>query len=83
MPKDKYFMNFEEWERFHKNLNKAAAICSKSIEEVGNAFGRAAKILRSYKVYKAIYEVNKYIKEQEKMETINSKKIIKDSHKVK
>ena len=48
------------------NLNKAAKACSKAVKEVGDAFGRVAKILRDDKFYKAVYEANEYIKEQEK-----------------
>ena len=67
IPKDKFFMTNEEWERFHKNLNKAVAACSVSIRELGNAFGRVAKVLRDDKFYKAISEANKYIEEQKKI----------------
>jgi len=53
-----------ELKRFHKRLYKAFAACSKSIGEIGDAFGEAAKILRDDKFYKAICEANKYIEEQ-------------------
>ena len=56
-----------EWERFHKSLNKAVAAVSMSVGELGNAFGRVAKILRDDKFYKAICEANKYIEEQERL----------------
>ena len=56
-----------ESERFYKSLDKAVTVCSMSIEELGNAFGRMAKILRDDKFYNAICEANKYIKEQEKI----------------
>ena len=60
-------MTNKEWKRFSKNLHKAAVACSKSVLEVGNAFGRAAKILRSYKVYKAFFDINEYMEEQKKI----------------
>jgi hypothetical protein len=47
----------EERERFHKNLNKTVAAVSMSVGELGNAFGRVAKILR---------KANKYIAENDK-----------------
>jgi len=56
-----------EWERFSKNLNKAVVAISMSVKELGDAFGRAAKILRDDKFYKAICEANKYIKERKKI----------------
>ena len=56
-----------EWERFHKSLDKAVAAVSMSVRELGNAFGRVAKILRDDKFYKAICEANKYIEEQERL----------------
>ena len=49
-----------EWERFHKSLNKAVAAVSMSVGELGNAFGRVAKILRDDKFYKAVCETNEY-----------------------
>lgn len=52
-----------EWERFHEKLNKAVAAVSMSIRELGNAFGRVAKILRDDKFYKVVCEANKYIEE--------------------
>ncbi|GAI92239.1 unnamed protein product, partial [marine sediment metagenome] len=52
-----------EWERFSKSLNKAAIAMSKSVGELGDAFGRVAKALKDDKFYKAICEANKYIKE--------------------
>jgi hypothetical protein len=67
VPKDKFFMTKAEWKRFHKNLNKAVATVSISVKELGNAFGRVAKILKDDKFYKAICKANKYIKEQEKI----------------
>ena len=63
IPKDKFFMTEKEWKRFHKSLNKAVAAISMSVGELGNAFGRVAKILRDDKFYKAICKANKYIKE--------------------
>ena len=53
-----------EWERFSGSLNKAIVACSKSVKELGDAFGRVAKILRNDKFYKAICEANKYIEEK-------------------
>lgn len=61
IPKDKFFMTDEEWEGFHKSLEKAVAACSKSIGELGNAFERVARILKDDKFYKAICKANKYI----------------------
>jgi len=58
-----------EWERFSESLNKAVAAVSISIKELGNAFGRAAKILKDDKFYNAIREANEYIEEhKEKIE---------------
>jgi len=56
-----------EWERFSESLNKAVAAMSMSVKELGNAFGRAAKILRDDKFYKAVCKANKYIEEQERL----------------
>lgn len=56
-----------EWERFSESLNKAVVATLMSVEELGNAFGRAAKILRNDKFYKAIRKANKYIEEQERL----------------
>jgi len=67
IPKDKFFMTNEEWEGFYKNLNKAFAVCSKSISEIGNAFGKVAKILKDDKFYNAVCEANKYVEEQRKI----------------
>lgn len=57
-----------EWERFHKSLNKAVAALSMGVKELGEAFGKMAKILRDDKFYKAICKANKYIEEHEKIE---------------
>ena len=65
--KDKFFMTEKEWERFHKNLNKAVAAVSMSVGELGNAFGRAAKILKNDKFYKAMCEANKYIEKHKRL----------------
>ena len=65
--KDKFFMTEKEWERFHKNLNKAVAAVSMSVGELGNAFRRVAKILRNDKFYKAMCEANKYIEEHKRL----------------
>jgi len=56
-----------EWERFYKSLNKAVAALSVSVKELGDAFGRMARILRDDKFYKAICETNKYIEEKERL----------------
>lgn len=56
-----------EWERFSKSLNKAVAAMSMGVKELGNAFGRAAKILRDDKFYNAVCKANKYIEEQERL----------------
>ena len=56
-----------EWERASEILNKAGAAMSMSVKELGDAFGRVAKILRDDKFYKAICEANKYIKEHERL----------------
>ncbi len=60
-------MTEKEWEKFHKSLNKTIAAISMSIGELGNAFGRVAKILRDDKFYRAVCEANKYIEEHEKV----------------
>lgn len=56
-----------EWERLSESLNKAVAAMSMSVKELGNAFGRAAKILKDDKFYKAICKANRYIEEQRKI----------------
>ena len=56
-----------EWERFHERLNKAVAAMSMNVEELGDAFGKVAKILRDDKFYKAVCEVNKYIEKNNKL----------------
>jgi len=56
-----------EWERFSKSLNKAVAAMSMSVGELGNAFGRVAKILKNDKFYKTICEANKYIEEHKRL----------------
>ena len=56
-------MTIVEWERLHKDLNKAIATYSISIRELGYVFGRMAKILKDDKFYKAICKANKYIEE--------------------
>lgn len=56
-----------EWERFSESLNKAVVAVSMSVKELGDAFGRVAKILRDDKFYKAICKANKYIEEQERL----------------
>jgi len=49
-------------EKIYKmRINKAVIVISMSIKELGNAFGKVAKILRDDKFYKAICEANKYI----------------------
>jgi len=64
---DKYFMSMAEWERFYKNLNKVITVSLKSIKELGDAFGRVAKILKDDKFYEAICKADKYIEEQERL----------------
>jgi len=56
-----------EWERVSESLNKAVAAVSMSIRELGNAFGRMAKVLKNDKFYKAIREANKYIEEHKRL----------------
>ena len=56
-----------EWERFHERLNKVVAAMSMSVKELGDAFGRVARILRDDKFYKAICKANEYIKEQKRL----------------
>ena len=68
------FMTEKECERFHKNLNKTVAAISMSVGELGNAFGRVAKILRDDKFYKAICKANKYIEEKDKLKERNNAK---------
>lgn len=63
-----------EWERFSKSLNKAAIAISKSIGELGNTFGRVAKVLKDDKFYKAICKANKYIEEKERLKERNNAK---------
>jgi len=63
-----------EWERFSKSLNKAIAAMSMSVKELGNAFGRVAKMLRNDNFYKAVCKANKYIKEQERLKGRNNAK---------
>lgn len=52
-----------EWERFYESLNEATTICSISIRELGDAFGRIARILKDDRFYKAICKANKYVEE--------------------
>jgi len=56
-----------EWERFSKSLNKAVAAMSMSVKELGDAFGKVAKMLKDDKFYKAICDVNKYIEEHKRL----------------
>lgn len=63
-----------EWERFSKSLSKAVAAMSMSVKELGNAFGRVAKILKDDKFYKVICKANKYIEEQERLKGRNNAK---------
>jgi len=57
----------KECERFHEDLNKAAATFSINIRELGYAFGRMTRILKDDKFYEVICMANKYIEEQEKI----------------
>jgi hypothetical protein len=66
--KDKQFMTFAEWERFNKKLNKSVSDCLISIKDLGEAFGRAAKILKNDKFYNAICAANKYIERKKNRE---------------
>ncbi len=60
-------MTEKERERFHKSLNKTVAAISMNVGELGNAFGRVAKILRNDKFYKVVCEANEYIEEKRKI----------------
>ena len=55
-----YYISIPEgdFERFSEELNKAVIACLTSIKELGDAFGRAAAVLRNDKFYDSMCKAN-------------------------